>query len=355
MRRPQCADPPAPRLRGRNRGHSQRMHSVDRHIRRAGWFVRRRDLLRAGYTDAMLRSALAGRRIFRVRYGWYSVPLAPESGVRAVRVGGRLTGLSALEAYGIPVPRSQTLHVAVPGNACRLRSPSDRRRRLRIENVDVSRSDRPRSEHGSSWRVPMDDALLAVLEHESRDIAVACACAIMRRKRWSRARIARVFDRAPARARCWLSLVSALDDSHGETFVRLWTADAGIATESQPYVHGVGHLDFRLSPNVYLEIDGAQHDPTWTGESESSWHRDHERDALVAAEGGTTLRFTYRQLYGNWTGCLAAIERAVADDRELVARRRRDPVVPRSARPVVRRKRRSSGANDVEKGVSPPQ
>jgi hypothetical protein len=334
------------------------MQPVETSIRRAGWFLRRRDLLALGHSDTALRRALARKRIFRVRHGWYSVPAAPAAGVRAVRVGGRLTGLPALEAYGIPVPRSQVLHVAVPANACRLRRPGDRRARLtEVDGIALSWNDRARREHASPWRVPMGDALLAVLEHEPRDIAVACASAIMRRRRWSRARIAAVFDRAPARAACWLALVSPLDDSHGETFVRLWLADAGIPTTSQPYVAGVGHLDFRLSPNVYLEVDGAQHDPSWTGESASSYESDHDRDAIVAADGGTTLRFTYRQLYGNWAGCLAAIERSIADDRELIARRLRDPVVPRAARlpaRAVRRKRRNAGAIGAHKGVWPP-
>lgn len=329
------------------------MESVERRIRREGWFLRRRDLIAMGYSDAQLRAALAGRRTFRVRHGWYSVPAAPEAGVRAVRVGGRLTGVSALDAHGIPVPRQTTLHIAVPANACRLRKPLDRRRRLDADDdTQIHWSDRPRAEHRSSWRVPIDDALLLVLEIESRDVAVACASAIMRRRRWPRDRIARVFALAPDRARCWLALVSELDDSHGETFVRLWLRDAGIAVESQPFVAGAGHLDFRLSPNVYLEVDGAQHDPNWTGETESSYERDHDRDAIVAARGGTTLRYTYRQLYGNWAGCLAAIERSIADDLELIARRARDPILPRAAR--SRRKRRRYGASGVQQGVSPP-
>ncbi len=331
------------------------MEPVDRRIRRAGWFLRRRDLLRMGYSDAALRSALARKRIFRVRHGWYSVPAAPESGVRAVRVGGRLTGVSALEAHGIPVPRQTTLHIAVPAHACRLRAPTNRHKRLDAgDGTALYWADNPRSTHRSSWLVPVDDALLVVLAHESREVAVACASALMRRRRWSRERVARVFDRAPARARCWLALVSALDDSHGETFVRLWLLDAGIAAEQQVHVDGAGRLDFRLSPNVYLEVDGAQHDPRWTGETESSYERDHDRDAVVAAQGGTTLRYTYRQLYGNWAGCLAAIGRSIADDLELVARRARDPVMPRAARPRSQRKRRRSGASGAPQGVSRP-
>lgn len=329
------------------------MESVERCIRRAGWFLRRRDLLARGYDDRMLRSALAAKRIFRVRHGWYSVPSAPEPGVRAVRVGGRLTGLSALESHGVPVPRSTTLHIAVPVNACRLRDPLQRRERLDA-GATIYWRDRPRSEHGSSWRVPLDDGLLLVLETERRDIAVACASALMRRKRWSRERIAAVFRRAPARVQCWLSLVSALDDSHGETFVRLWLLDVGIIPEQQAHVDGAGHFDFRVSPSTYVEVDGAQHDPAWTGESESSYERDHDRDAIVAAQGGTSLRYTYRQLYGNWAGCLAAIERSIADDLELIARRVRDPVVPRAARPRVARKRRRSSPAGAHTGGSPP-
>ena len=341
---------PPPRC---NRGHSRCMEPVERCIRRAGWFLRRRDLLARGYDDRMLHSALAAKRIFRVRHGWYSVPSAPENAVQAVRVGGRLAGLSALESYGVPVPRPATLHIAVPVNACRLRSPLHRRERLDA-GAAVYWRDRPRREHGSSWRVPLDDALLLVLETERRDTAVACAGALMRRKRWSRERIAAVFRRAPARVQCWLSLVSGLDDSHGETFVRLWLLDAGITPEQQVHVDGAGRFDFRVSPSTYVEVDGAQHDPTWTGESESSYERDHDRDAIVVAQGGTSLRYTYRQLYGNWAGCLAAIQRSIADDLELVARRARDPVVPRAARPRVRRKRRRSSLNGAHKGASPP-
>jgi len=43
---------------------------MERIIRHRGWFLRRRDLLALGYTDAGLRAALGVRRIFRVRQGW---------------------------------------------------------------------------------------------------------------------------------------------------------------------------------------------------------------------------------------------------------------------------------------------
>jgi len=326
---------------------------VERSIRRNGMFARRRDLLAAGMTDRDIRRALGGRRIFRVRHGWYSVPDAPEAAIRAVRVGGRLTGTSALESYGLRVPRRERSLVAVPVNACRLRRPSDRRaRRIQSDPVDVLWVDAPREKHGSPWRVSLDDALLSALEHETRDVAVACASAIMRYKRWSRDRLERVFARAPARCRCWLRLVSGLDDSHGETFVRLWLLDAGIVMESQPFIAGVGYLDGRVSPHTYIEVDGAQHDPSWTGETESTYEADHDRDRSMAIRGDTVLRFTYRQLYATWSECLAAVERCIADDLELIARRAAGPA-PRTLA-AVRRKRRTFAAEVARRGNGPP-
>ena len=322
-------------------------------------FLRRRDLLARGYTDGDIRFALRSRWIFRVRQGWYSVPSAPDHAVRAVRVGGRLTGISALETYGLRVPRREFVHIAVPANACRLRRPGDRRQVLaRADGIRVHWTDSRREQHATPWRVSIDDALLAVLVLESRDIAVACASAIMRHKRLSLARLHAVFARAPRRVRCWLSLVSALDDSHGETFVRLWFQDAGIWFEQQSRVEGVGRLDFRVSPNVYVEVDGGQHDPSWKGEGESSYERDHDRDAELAALHGRSLRWTYRQLYSRWAQCLAALEAAVADDLELTARRRQHPTPPRSLATLRRehslRKRRSSTAHAPPTVVSRP-
>lgn len=330
------------------------MDPVERSIRRSGLFARRRDLLALGFADHHIRRALGSRRIFRVRHGWYSVPDAPEAAIRAVRVGGRLTGIAALESYGMRVPRRERAQVAVPVNACRLRRPSDRRaRRILSDPVDVLWIDAPRSRHDSPWRVSIDDALLAVLEHESRDIAVACASAVMRYKKWSRARLERVFRRAACRCRCWMSLVSGLDDSHGETFVRLWLLDAGIPMVSQPYVPGVGYLDGQVSPHTFIEVDGGQHDPAWTGETASTWEPDHDRDTAMAGRGSTVLRFTYRQLYTTWPACLRAIRRSIADDLELEARRAQRPLPPR-ALAVVGRKRRSLAAQYVRTGSSPP-
>lgn len=319
------------------------MEPIDRCIRRADWFQRRRDLLALGYTDRHIRVALAAHTIFRVRQGWFSVPDAPEVGIRAVRVGGRLAGVAALEAYGLRVPRREAVDIVVAANACRLREPDDRLRRLDFGGaVRIHWTEHGRRGTGSVWRTSVDDALLLVLSTEKRDIAVACASAVMRYLGFTQRWLESVFERAPARVRGWVSLVSDQDDAHGETFVRLWFHDAGVWCESQPRIGNGRRLDFRVGPNTYVEVDGAQHDPLWTGTGGSSRHKDVSTDVFVAATGGTVLRFDYAMLYGHWDECLAATRQAVADDVELVARRERNPAVPNPVRALRRSRKRAS-------------
>ena len=311
------------------------MLPVERTIRSRGFFLRRRDLLALGHTDGAIRRALRDRRVFRVRQGWYSVPGASSTGVLAVRVGGRLTSFSALEDLGLRVPRQPNLHVAVRPTASRLRRSTDRRARL-LSGDRVTVHWTSTGTGGTPWRVSVAEALGAILATESRDVAIACCSAALRHKKISRIALAAVFENAPMHARRWAALPSAKDDSHGETFFRLWTLDVGLVCEQQAYVHGVGHLDFRVSPNGYVEIDGGQHDPSWTGDSPSSWEGDHDRDTTVTIDGGRTLRVTYRQLYSDWPRVLAAVERMIADDLALIAYRRRHPF-----RPVKRKRRRN--------------
>jgi hypothetical protein len=321
------------------------MRTIADDIRDHGGFLRRRDLLALGHSDGRIRGALRCGLVFRVRHGWYSTPGMPDRAVRAVRVGGRLTGAAALESYGIRVPRRPHVDLAVPSGACRLRRPGDRRARLRADDrIRPHWQDVPLSERltASRWRVSADDALLHILRTESRDIAVACCSAVMHNLRWEAARLAAVFARAPDRARPWLELVEPRDESHGETFARLWFRDEGIPWTPQPRVRGVGRLDGRIGPNTYIEVDGGQHDPTWTGEGGSSYERDQVRNARMAALGKTTLRFTYRMLYSDWAGCLAAAQRALDDDRALTAYRKAHPYRPRH--PALHRRSRRRAA-----------
>ena len=97
-------------------------------------FAARRELEGVGIdADEITIAAGYGRRIIRVRKGWYARPDEPREVLRAWRVGGRLTCVSALAYRQDDYASEPVLHVEVSANTARLRDPDNARRRLRPE------------------------------------------------------------------------------------------------------------------------------------------------------------------------------------------------------------------------------
>lgn len=325
-------DAPNQGLRGCLAAHPRAVHPIQSEMVRRGRIMRRQDLLRAGHTDRQIRWALAHRYIFRVRHGWYALPDIADEVARAVRVGGRLTGLAALRTLDMFLPPPSAIDLAVPRTAARLRRPTNRRERLDpADGVRINWIESPRGDRDPwDWIASEDDALFCVLVREDRETAIACCDGLVRYRGWTSERLKTAFERAPKRVQGWLALVDGRADAWGETVVRLRLGDVGIPFVPQPRVAGVGRLDGKVSPHVFIEIDGRQHDPDWSGDSASSFEGDHDRDLVLAALGARSIRITYRQLEHNWDVCLKAICGAIEAD---------------TGKPVVSRpKRRRSGA-----------
>lgn len=83
------------------------------------------ELLRRDHWRELIEIALRYRSLQRVRKGWYANPHESPEVVRAWRVGGRLACLSAVAYHRGEAPPA-VLHVEVPGNTSRLRSPERR-------------------------------------------------------------------------------------------------------------------------------------------------------------------------------------------------------------------------------------
>jgi Transcriptional regulator, AbiEi antitoxin len=302
--------------------HDAVMASLPAFVARRGHIVRRADIVRAGFTDAHIRAALARGYLDRVRHGWYASRDVPEVVLRAVRVGGRMTGLAALRLHDLFLPKPAFVDLVVPRNAAGLRRPGNMKSRLRISDgirvswIDGARSNRP----AADWRASDDDALLHVLTLESREVAVACCDAAIRYLGFDEDRIDRVFARAPTRVQRWRADVDGRADAWGETIVRLRAKDAGLPFIPQPHVPGVGRLDGQIAPRTFVEIDGRQHDEEWTGNTPSSFERDHERDVELASQGKRAIHLTYRQILNSWDRCLDALIRARQDDLDDLAR-----------------------------------
>jgi hypothetical protein len=90
----------------------------------------RRELLVNGVHPGWIDiAAWYGWQVIRIRKGWYARPTERDDVLRAWRLGGRLTCVSAAEFHAGAHP-GHVLHVEVPKNAARLRDPDHRGRRL---------------------------------------------------------------------------------------------------------------------------------------------------------------------------------------------------------------------------------
>ncbi len=113
------------------------MRHIIQAIDECGGFASRWQLRSWGVSsDAIDVAAWYGRGIIRVRKGWYARADEDEEVIRAWRVGGRLTCVSAI-AFHEGAPKPPVLHVEVPANSPRLRDPDKRRRPLGPEAAVV--------------------------------------------------------------------------------------------------------------------------------------------------------------------------------------------------------------------------
>ncbi|MEB0203413.1 hypothetical protein QN354_16920 [Cryobacterium sp. 5I3] len=300
-----------------------------------GLFAKRAWLRRQGWGDGVLKGAVRRGEIVRVRKGWYSVPWAPPSAVEAVRIGGRLTGLSALRSYGIWTPQTRKLHVAVPVAARGLRRPGDMRARLNVgdSTIRVTWTEEPNPRRGPFvWRTSLIDTLVHILGNHDRVTAIVCLDAALHSADGRKFGITEedldvIFAKAPRRTQSWRSEVDGRAEAGGETEFRLKCLHAGIPFVPQPVIVGVGRLDGQIGPSTFVEVDGEEwhNDPL-------AFEVDRERVLAVIARNGRTLRFSYKLMRHNWELCERAMRSSLRDDYQL-ARVTEFPAFPGRMRP----------------------
>jgi hypothetical protein len=152
------------------------MPDVRAMVERLGGMAQKRQLVGLGARDLDLTRAVRSGDVHRVRNGWYSVldPLSPA--VQAVRVGGRLTGISAIEPLDGWTATTTLLHVSVSGNAARLRDRWNRHRRLHPSNTRgvVLHWEAPElAARGTATSVALTDAVTRVILDEPEEDALA--------------------------------------------------------------------------------------------------------------------------------------------------------------------------------------
>lgn len=257
--------------------------------------ARAKYLIGRGATMAEIRTCLRSGALRQLRRGWYATSYAEPTVESAVRSGGVLGCVSALQVHGIWVPPQVRIHVRGRHHPCRQYGP----REPEVRSVD--------------------DVSLA-LRHAIRcldDEGIVVVCdSLIHLRVMSEADIGRVLTGAPGRVH---RLIDRCDraESGTESMVRLRLRRLGIVVETQVVIPGIGRVDL-LVGRLIIEVDGVRYhvDP-------ERFENDRRRDRRAVQLGYTVIRLSYRQVLYDW----AEVER---DILEVV--RRRDHRWPRRER-----------------------
>lgn len=259
------------------------------------------ELLAAGATRYVLRAAVKNSWIVRVRQGWYGLPGADVTSTQAARIGGRLTCVSGARNHGLLVTAPGRLHVRVDPRSARLRSRSDKSKRLTI--VDAARVHwREMPIAGSRLTLSVRECLRDMALCQSPERVVAAADSAMRVGQLSAGQWSDDIAQLPRRLRRLLQRVDARSESIIESIVRFRLEAAGFVPRLQVAIRGVGHVDLMLGRRLVIELDGWEFHNT-----REAFEEDRRRDAKLAARGYLVLRFTYRQVTRRWSEVMGAI------------------------------------------------
>ena len=238
------------------------MKSIAEAVDSLGGMAQKQQLVRLGATDRDLTYAYQQRWVIRARNGWYSTKPENSPEVRAVRVGGRLTGISALIAMGAWVlDTDQPLHVSVHDNAARLRSQINRRVRFDAEQmpgvvlhwdaIDVA-------ERGTAVSVGLTDALFRVIVDEPLEVAVACLDWALHTRVLRRFEFRRLIRSLPVEYRYVEEFVDGACESLPESLSKTRLKLRGHRVTTQVRLPDGKRIDLVVDDIVGLETDGRE-------------------------------------------------------------------------------------------------
>lgn len=281
------------------------MHPVAQSVSRRGNLAATHELHADGHPRAEIAHAVRTRAVFRVRQGWYVLPEVHPQLQEAARVGGRVTCLTGLRLHGAWTHPDARLHVAVPSNACRLRTRRDSRLRLEssTDSAVAHWRDSPSAER---LLLPALECIIDLINCQPRDTVLAAADSVLHGDPVARAQWTQFLRAVPARHRTALSRLDGICESGTETLAWHRMTALGIRLRRQVPIPGIGRVDFLVGTRLVIEVDGLEYhiDP-------ERFEADRRRDARLSARGFRVLRFSYRQVLFRWYEVEAAILGAI--------------------------------------------
>ncbi|WP_228480789.1 endonuclease domain-containing protein [Microbacterium luteum] len=254
----------------------------------------RAELTAEGMTRRGIRAAVDGGVLVRARRDRYLPSSAPAELIRAVRVGGRLTCLALLRLLEVFVVTGEGLHVHLPGNASRMRSPHDRFTPLGgrasagvvLHWLPLLRP----LDTGDACVDVMDALVHAVLCQPARH-AVATLDSALHRGLVGASDIAEIFAALPAKYGIVRDLLDGRAESGSETLMRLMVRATGATYELQVVMRGVGRVDLVVDGWLVIECDSEEFHSSWRQQL-----KDRRRDLALAQRGYVTWRVTAAQI-----------------------------------------------------------
>jgi very-short-patch-repair endonuclease len=278
------------------------MISITESVRHRGGLAATFELYEDGHTRRGIARAVQGGSIVRVRQGWFALTGIEQPLLEAVRVGGRLTALSALTAQGFWSYPTADLHVAVHPHDARLRTRLDRTRRLYESALPATCVHWRLSGGDSRFMLAPVDCLADVLGCQEPLAVTAVADSVLFKRPDLRGLWDDFVRSAPACHSSFLRAIDGVCESGTESIFWFRTRPLGLQITRQVRIPGVGRVDFRIGPRLVVEVDGATYhtDP-------EAFERDRHRDAQLSALGYRVLRFSYYQVMYAWPEVEAAL------------------------------------------------
>ncbi|WP_157887410.1 glycyl-tRNA synthetase [Frondihabitans sp. PAMC 28766] len=262
--------------------------------------LHKRQLVRHGAKDHHLTLAVRNGEVRRARRGWYTTWRQDDPRFVAVRVGGRLTGASALAQLGAWAWRhSPQISVSVPANASRLR----RKRRVRVvwDRFEVQ-------ERGSAWAVSLTDALREAIVEVGFEEGVAALDWALHEQRVTMDDVAEIVRTLPDDVQQIVDWVDPLCDSFLESVARTRLRKAGYHVRSQGQLPKRKRIDLVVEEVVGVETDGQEHHL-------ETFESDRRKDLSIVVDGRIPMRLSYSMVRDEWESIEEAMGFAVAMHR----------------------------------------
>lgn len=267
-------------------------------ITRVGGAAGRAYLRSLGHGDRWLAHAVRAGAVARPRRGWYTVWPDTDPRTYALRIGGRLTGLSAIAAMGGWGRTRRPLHVAVPANAARLRCPRRREVTFRASPRRASvRLHWTRQRHDrdiSTGLVDLLDALEVAFLCEAEEDAIAALDWARRAGLVDDIDVETLRQRLPAGSARAVRRSSDACHSLPESLARTRFRALGLRVREQVVFPGdTSPIDLLIEECVAIEIDGDQF-------HRDRFDRDRSKDLAITIGGMHALRPTARHVFDDW-------------------------------------------------------